>query len=297
MKNSLFTDSRGAEIPSFDLLHEEQSVLFAYRTMEEIFDESGANPDEPHKHNFYTIIFSKKGEGFHAIDFTRHEIKNNRVFFLMPGQVHQVFTPVRPIGIVIMFTSEFLCKYNISEDFLTNLGLFSCRPDTPPLDLSMELSDKLYIMGKEIESLFNRGDRFVYEAVAAWLKLFLIECNRVVEMNYGGNTQLIETGRDLVKRFKVLLERKFNEWHQVSKYAKALNITSDYLNSVMKDSVGTTAKDFIQNRVVIEAKRMGIHTELSSKEIAYSLGFQDPSHFSNFFKKREGITFSEFRSS
>lgn len=295
MKNTLFTDTRGMEIPSFDLLHEDQAVLFAYRTMEEIFDEAGDVPDEPHKHNFFTIIFAKQGSGKHIVDFTFHEIKDNRVFFLSPGQVHQVFTPVRPTGVVIMFTKDFLCRYHINEDFITNLGLFSCKPDTPPLDLPAETSDRLYRMGKEIEELFGRGERYVNEGVAAWLKLFLIECNRVAEKNYEGNTQLAETGRSLVGEFRKLLELHFREWHQVSDYAAELNITSDYLNNVMKSSVGSTAKDFIQSRIIIEAKRLGIHTDMSSKEIAYSLGFQDPAHFSNFFKKEEGITFSEFR--
>jgi AraC family transcriptional activator of pobA len=297
LKNSLFTESRGTEIPAFDLHHEDQAVLFAYRTMEEIFDESGATPDDPHKHNFYTIIFSKKGKGEHTIDFTKYIIKDNRVFFLMPGQVHQVYTPVRPEGLVIMFTGEFLCKYHINEDFLTNLGLFSCKPDTPPLDLSEERAAKIFSMGKEIEALFYRGDRYVNEAVASWLKLFLIECNSELDRSFNGNTQLLETGRDLVGRFRRLLEERFREWHQVSDYSDSLNITSDYLNTVMKDAVGTNAKDFIQKRIIVESKRLGIHTELTSKEIAYSLGFQDPAHFSNFFKKREGVTFSQFRES
>lgn len=297
MKNSLFTDTRGTEIPAFDLQLEDQSVLFAFRTMEEIFDESGTTPDDPHKHNFYTIIFSKKGEGEHVIDFTKYEIKDNRVFFLTPGQVHQVYTPVRPEGLVIMFTGEFLCKYHINQEFLTNMGLFSCKPDTPPLDLSEERATRIFTMGKEMEALFYRGERYVNEAVASWLKLFLIECNRELERSFDGNTQLLETGRDLVGRFRKLLEERFREWHQVSEYADSLNITSDYLNTVMKDAVGTNAKDFIQSRIIVESKRLGIHTELSSKEIAYSLGFQDPAHFSNFFKKREGITFSQFRES
>jgi AraC-like DNA-binding protein len=295
MKNSLFTESTGREIPSFDLLCEEQQVLFAYRTMEEIFDESGDTPDEPHKHNFYTIIFAKTGSGSHIIDFTPYDITDNRIFFLMPGQVHQVYTPARPVGHVIMFTAEFLCKYNINEEFISNLGLFSCKPGTPPLDLSPEVAQKIYSMGKEIEALFFRGERYVNEAVAAWLKLLLIECNSVAANNYDGNTQMMENGRDLMGRFRKLIEQHFNEWHQVSDYSTELNVTPDYLNNVIKSSIGSTAKEFIQSRIITEAKRLGYHTCLSSKEISYSLGFNDPAHFSKFFKKREGIPFSEFR--
>ncbi|GAB1374785.1 hypothetical protein MASR1M46_16710 [Bacteroidales bacterium] len=50
-----------------------------------------------------------------------------------------------------------------------------------------------------------------------------------------------------------MLEERFREWHQVSEYADSLNITSDYLNTVMKDAVGTNAKDFIQSRIIVES--------------------------------------------
>ncbi|MDD2419382.1 MAG: helix-turn-helix transcriptional regulator [Bacteroidales bacterium] len=295
MKNSFFTEITGREIPSFDLIHQDQPALFAYRTMEEIFDQSGDIPDEAHKHNFFTIIFVKSGEGSHIIDFTPYQIRDNRIFFLSPGQVHQVYTPSRPLGHVIMFSEEFLCRYNIDESFITDLGLFACQVGTPPLDVPNEISDRLYGMGKEIESLFFKEERYVNEAVAAWLKLFLIECNSVSRKWYRGNTQMLETGRDVMGKFRKLLEKNFRHWHQVSDYAQELSITPDYLNSVIKSSVGSTAKEFIQNRLVTEAKRMGYHTDLSSKEIAYSLGFNDPAHFSKFFKKAEGTSFSDFR--
>jgi AraC-like DNA-binding protein len=295
MKNSLFTDTRGREIPSFDLQLGEENVLFAFRTMEEIWDESGSEPDPPHRHNFYTIIFVKTGIGTHIIDYKEYDIIPGRVFFLSPGQVHQVYTPEKPDGLVIMFTKDFLCKYNISEDFLSNIALFSDHPEASPVDVGLEGSEKLEYIGKEIEQLFKRGERFVNDAVASWLKLFLIECNSAAEHLFAGNTQLLETGRSIAGEFKKLIEEKFHEWHLVGDYSKALNITPDYLNGVLKSTTGTNAKEYIQNRLILEARRLGAHTSLSSKEIAYKLGFLDPAHFSTFYKNTAGETFSDFR--
>lgn len=295
MKNSLFTDTRGREIPSFDLQLGEENVLFAFRTMEEIWNESGSEPDPPHRHNFYTVIFIKKGTGTHKIDYYEYDIISGRVFFLSPGQVHQVYTPEKPDGFVIMFTKDFLCKYNISEDFLSNIALFSNHPEASPLDIGVVGAVKLENIGNEIEQLFRNGERFVNEAVASWLKLFLIECNSAAEHLFAGNTQLMETGRSISGEFKKLVEDKFNEWHLVGDYSRALNITSDYLNNVIKSTTGTNAKVYIQNRLILEARRLGAHTALSSKEIAYKLGFLDPAHFSVFYKNTAGETFTDFR--
>ena len=63
----------------------------------------------------------------------------------------------------------------------------------------------------------------------------------------------------------------------------------------MKSTIGKTAKEFIIQRIMLEAKRLGLHTNMSTKEIAYSLGYDDPSHFSKLFKKTESLAFSEFR--
>jgi AraC-like DNA-binding protein len=98
-----------------------------------------------------------------------------------------------------------------------------------------------------------------------------------------------------VKNFKDLLEKHFIDWKKVGDYATELNLSSDYLNNVVKATIGKTAKELIQQRTVLEAKRLGLHTNLSTKEIAYQIGFDDPSHFSKFFKNVEGASFTDFR--
>lgn len=296
MKDKVFTDATKSAIPSFDLLHYEEPVLFAFKTMEGIYDEFMGETDVPHKHNFYTIVWARNACGKHYIDFREYDIKPNIVFFVAPGQVHQVITPHRPVGVVIMFTRDFLCKYNIEEEFITNLGIFAGYPGEPPLEINEESSFRLGIYADEIKKLFENESRFRNDSLASWLKLFLIECNKNLrERDDITNTQLLETGSQLVRNFKRELEKNFYKWHMVSEYANVLNVSSDYLNNVLKNAIGQNAKEYIQNRLILEAKRLGVHTELSSKEIAYTLGFDDPSHFSKFYKKVSGSNFSDFR--
>lgn len=105
----------------------------------------------------------------------------------------------------------------------------------------------------------------------------------------------MEVGKTLVKSFKEIIETHFTEWHQVKDYADALNVTPNYLNEVIKSSVHISAKDFIQDRLILEAKRMAIFSEKSSKEIGFELGFEDPSHFSKFFKSNTGQSLQFFK--
>ena len=111
----------------------------------------------------------------------------------------------------------------------------------------------------------------------------------------GKVTQNIEVGRSLVQRFKGLVEQHFSEWHQVQDYAKELNVSPGYLNEVISSAIQKPAKEYIQNRLILETKRLSLFTSKSNKEIGYELGFDDPSHFSKFFKTFTGNSIGEFR--
>lgn len=282
-------------IPSYELKHDNQKVFFAYRTMEEIYLRTGGKPGIPHRHDYYTVIWAKKACGLHYIDYNKYEIKPNILFFVSPGQVHQVITSPDPEGVVLMFNPEFLHRNYISIEFITNLGLFSDTSDIPPLTIDTQGAQKLLLISDNIEKTFRENSQYMFDSIGAYLKLFLIECNNYAIKSTSRNTQTIQSGRILLQKFKTILEEKHTEWHKVADYSNYLNITPDYLNSVIKEIVGKNAKEFIQQRIVLEAKRLGVHTYLSSKEIAYKLGFEDPSHFSRFFKKVDGTSFSDFR--
>lgn len=284
-------------IPSMELEHEGQKVNFALRTMEEIHATRGNLPDIPHRHDFYTILWSKNACGQHFIDYKEHFIEPNVIFFVNPGQVHQVITFGEPEGVVIMFTREFLSRNLISEDFLVNLGLFSESADTPPLRIEETNVKKLHELSDAISETFHSNTEYQTEIIGAYLKLFLIECNKFAPKPDIEISHMIQSGRTILKNFKEQVEKNFNNWHKVANYADALNISPDYLNNVIKNSIGKTAKEFIQDRLILEAKRLGVHTYMSNKEIAYEIGFDDPSHFSKFYKNNEGIPYSDFRNS
>lgn len=285
----------GYHIPAYELMHNNEPVSFAFRTMEEIYEKSGNVTDPPHRHNYFTVLWANNACGEHSIDYTQYSIRPNLIFFVTPGQVHQVITYGKPEGYVIMFTDDYLVQNQISEDFIFNLGLFSCSATTPPLDIKPENEAQLKNIAENIKATFHSEQNYKQEILSSYLKLFLIECNKLISTPNLQNPQLYQSSKSILWQFKQKTENHYKLWHKVSEYAQALNLSADYLNDVVKSAIGKTAKEFIQERICLEAKRMGLHTNLSTKEIAWELGFEDPSHFSKFFKNTENKSFTEFR--
>lgn len=284
-----------SEIPSYELRHNNQEVTFAIRSMQEVIEMFGTTRDVPHSHQYYTLIWSQNASGRHIIDYQEYEMKPDDIFFVSPGQVHQIEHTPNPEGWVILFSCDFLSKNYVSDSFITNLNLFSDVGSTPPIHIHPETAFKLNDLVHHIYDIFYSEDDYKFEKIGAYLKLFLMECAPYAHQPEEKNPQFLQSGGQIVREFKQLLEQHFTDWHKVSDYASKLNISSDYLNNVVKSSIGSNVKELIQKRIILEAKRLGLHTEYSNKEIAYRIGFNEPSHFSRFFKKVEGKPFSEFR--
>ncbi len=283
------------KIDSLDLLDEGAPASFVMRTMEEIDLRQEGIADDPHRHNYYSIIWSFTATGKHIIDFHEYSIEPRTLFFVSPGQVHQVITDPGPKGLVILFTLEFLQKNSIQAEFISNLRLFRDCDETPPLPLNEMVSSRLMTFADAMSKALKSPDDMKFETIGAYLKLFLIECNRQCSLFPDSNTQNLEVGRSLVQRFKGLVEEHFTGWHQVQDYARELNVSPGYLNEVISSSIHKPAKEYIQNRLILETKRLSLFTAKSIKEIGYDLGFDDPSHFSKFFKTFTGNSIGEFR--
>jgi AraC family transcriptional regulator, transcriptional activator of pobA len=288
-------DKQRLDIPSFELIHEGQTADFVFKKIQDGVNVHGYKEEVPHRHNYYTVMWAIEMSGKHVIDYKEYNIQNNNIFFVSPEQVHQVLLGKNQNGILLMFTCNFLDRHFINKKFISDLGLFSEISESPPLVIDHESAIILKGFTNEIIKSFSSADIYKFEKIGAWLKLFLIECNKFAPNLKSDNPQALQSAKSILIRFKDLLETNFKTWRQVIDYANELNISPDYLNTVIKNTVGKTAKELIQQRIVLESKRLGLHTELSTKEIAYNLGFDDPSHFSHFFKNVENQSFSDFK--
>lgn len=268
---------------------------FVLKRMEDIYRSTNGAPDKPHRHDYYTIIFIEKGEGTHFVDFTEYKITDHSIFFIQPGQMHQVILSNEPVGWVITFSEEFLISNSIPDKMLNDIFLFNNYGQSPPLAIN-ERDIPIYKSLIEQMSHFSQSlETYTQEAVGSLLKIFLIQSNNHCSLSKSNNPQLEETSNHILRTFKQLLNKQYATAHMVSDYASNLAVTSDYLNKTVKNLTGKSAKDHIQSKLIIEAKRALLFSNTSNKELAYTLGFDESAHFNNFFKKITGQTPSEFR--
>lgn len=271
-------------------------LSFGISRMEAIYRQRKGKPDAPHRHNYYTALLIKQAKGKHFIDFESYPLSDLQVYFITPGQVHQLIEEQVSIGYSMVFSVEFLIQNNIPLSFIDDLNLFNNYNQNPPLDLNIQQFDKLAYYCNEMIACQDNTHKYKTAATGALLKLFLITCNQICTLPTD-NPQQLEASNSILKKFKQLVESNYLTWHSTSDYARALNITPDHLNRTIKSLIGKTAKNYIQARITIAAKRLLYFSDLSSKEIAYQLGFSEPANFSAFFKKNTGLSPSQFKKS
>ena len=268
---------------------------FALKRMEDIYRNAQGDPDSPHRHDYYTVIFIEKGEGLHFVDFTEYKVEDRTIYFIQPGQMHQLALIGEPVGWVINFTEEFMIANAIPEKLINEIYLFNDYGQSPPL--LIDESDLPVYQNLIMQMTHFAGSLEMYTAgaVGSLVKIFLIQSNNNCNLRNSNNPQLIETSNHILRTFKKLLNKKYATVHMVSDYADEMAVTSDYLNKTVKNLTGKSAKDHIQSKLITEAKRSLLSSDISNKELAYALGFEESAHFNNFFKKITGNTPSQFR--
>lgn len=277
------------------MLHQNQAVNFLCKTMQEVEAEENDQLQQPHRHHYYSIIWVEKAKGMHHIDFKSYPLKSNTIFFIGPEQVHYLEVTGNPQGYVFLFTTEFLESNGIPQVFLSGLELFFACDEIMPIRLKPGQIPEMKMYANHIFTEFERDHYLKQESIAAWLKLLLIACKRIKAENSIHNLPFQNAQSKIVKEFKNLLERNYSRYHKVSDYAGELHLSANYLNEVIKEETGHSAKDFIQDRIILEAKRLATHSAITLKETAFQLGFDDPSHFSKFFRNCTSGDFTAFR--
>lgn len=132
-------------------------------------------------------------------------------------------------------------------------------------------------------------------AMRALLALIAIEIGRLSASHARSGGVTLAPADATVEALQRLVEEHFRKERQISFYAARLAMTPDRLNDHVKRAAGVTAGHLIRQRVLTEAKRELVFTGRAIHEIAYQLGFADPSHFARFFRRQTGLTPQEFR--
>lgn len=247
----------------------------------------------PHVHNFYEVCIFLKGSGTHEIDFTPYPIHDNTVHIITPGSVHLIKACPETKGYIIAFSAAFYDYFAQYQQKLSSFSFYSLASSYPIINLELPIAN--YIKNWLDNLITDYTNQSPNLFLWAHLHLFLWKIHLIYNELKPISPVKMDANAQLLERFKQLIEQHFSEKHQVQEYAQLLFISPSQLNRVVKKISGYTAVELIQDRVILEAKRLLFFSEMTNQEIAFHLSFSDPSHFTKLFKNKTGMTPSEFK--
>lgn len=244
-----------------------------------------------HRHNYYEIFFFDIGNGTHHIDFDEHEIKDNSIHFVSPGQVHLIKRGPSSKGGLILFSRDFFYVGSSEPHSLFNYPFLN-HSGAPVLNLAKHDYAGFADILRQIETV-SEGDNDINTGILrSYLNIILLKCHQLFN---AGNPGYGIKESTVFNNFRQYVENDYRRNRLPSYYADKLNITEKKLNELTKAYSGESAGEFIRQRVLLEAKRLLYNSDHSIKEIAYFLGFDDPSYFNRYFKQNTGLTAGDYR--
>jgi len=246
------------------------------------------NADLVHRHDFYELLWITRGAGTHAIDFAPYPLQDHTLVLIAPGQVHHLQRNAARLdeALVLIFNEEFFVRDASDRELLAAL--------TPPAAVLAGPVGEAGI-GAVLALLADQYAHPVrdYELLRTVLKLVLLLARQLVRAGGPGPGRSLVSER--VHAFRVLVETEYVRWHRVAPYAARLALSAKRLDQLCRAALGKSAQRLVHERLALEAQRRLAFEAGSVKEIAFGLGFEDPSYFSRFFRALTGTTPKDFR--
>lgn len=246
-----------------------------------------------HRHPFYELVWVSEGQAHFFCDFQDYVIPAGTMAFIAPGQVHQWQGHFEHVNLTIVgFTLNQLAYYGKITQVVSELP-FQDDTHVPFLSFTDEVATIFEALFETIRERFVSRSANHKDVLSAYLNVILVELQRVYVSE--ATLPAIDSTTQLAQAYRKLVEQHFLEYKQVQDYAQMLGITLNHLVESIRKTTGQTPKQILQERLVLEAKRLLIHTGASVAEISHQLDFKTPSYFGSWFKKLEGITPVQFR--
>lgn len=243
---------------------------------------------ELHRHDFFYILALKNGSGNHEIDFISYTINDHSVFFMRPGQVHQLFLKAGSTGYLLQFTSQFFSP----NDKASNLLLHNAG-STNHYKLDADHFQKLFAILTYIYEEYTGKQERYEQVIKANMCILFIELVRQQHSNSLSHPALYAQER--LEEFSALLEDNIFTCKHVAQYAAMMNLSAYQLNAITKATLGKSCSELITGQIILEAKRCLLATSHQVNQTAYRLGYEDVSYFIRFFKKHTGLSPEAFR--
>lgn len=249
---------------------------------------NGMSSEKPlqylHRDNYYIFAYMKAGYAKGIIDFETYQIYGPSIFFIQPGQMHSLIeykdsdSWILLVDKALVRTEDEYILWNVS----TKSGII---PDKQHMQ---DLDDCLSLLDRRMSGL-NTFDEITLSLISVYTGIIAEICKKGIKNDMTGRPFAI------MSQFRALVSSCQKTMKSSSDYARKLNITPAYLNEITNRISGLTATEYIQNEIIIQAKRMLFNTQMNVKEIAIELGYEDWSYFTRLFTRKTSMTPTQFR--
>ncbi len=296
------------EIKSYDQLSDlykdekvgtpiQQESNFTIHRMEEVHGTPVTSP--VFRANYYSFVMVKSGKSFYTIDDKTFFTQPNTLYFTNPGHLKSFGIEEVVHGFLITTREEYLKKH-IHQEVFKEFS-FLLTEIVPPCFLPEAKFEELASLAEQILLEAQKESSLKDKIMSSLFMVFLL---KVKEYLLADTTFKMAHDRDsqIVQQFKKDLEKTFRQETvqsgelQVGVFAEAQQLNPSYFSTVIKVKTGKSANKWVQDKLIIEAKALLSGSQSSVKEIAYKLGFTEPTHFTKFFKRNVGTTPNQYRS-
>ena len=252
------------------------------------------------RYSFYTVFFKKINCGDLRYGLSNYDYEEGTLIFLAPGQVIGQYGEdyYQPQGIALVFHPDLIAGTTLGGK-MHDYHFFSYAVNEA-LHLSEHERKVILDCFSKIEyELHHAIDKHSKQLIISNIELFLNYCTRFYDRQFITSDN---SNKGILERFESLLDRYFISENpikyglpSVSWFAEELNLSANYFGDLIKKETSVSAQEYIQTKIVDIAKKRLFDADKSISEIAYSLGFKYPQHFTRVFKQRTGVTPNEFR--
>lgn len=231
----------------------------------------------------YVLVYCASGKLDIIIDENKFTLKGGEVVTITSGQIHHITKASKVKGFILEFSFGFFCKNDKDIELIFHNGLFCHFAMNEVVAVNKNsIEDQLNQIGHE---LAQQPYQYLI-SVHSRIELILVAINRA-KVKRGDEIWKPDA---LFLKFLEAVRDNFEHNYPLAQFAKMLHTTELKLNEQAKQHAGKTAQHVIYGLITSEAKRLLTYGNLSVKEVAYQLGFNDQFYFSNFFKKQAKLS-------
>jgi AraC family transcriptional regulator, transcriptional activator of pobA len=247
-----------------------------------------------HKVNFYILMVVTADIGRHSIDYKDFYYNKGTILAIRKDQIHRFYANKNVKGYLLLFKEEFLNRYLNENEVAKTIQMFNELLVSPKTQLNVnEFKEITNLLSKIDREFLKVSDDYSLRIIRSHLHILITLIHRIKSKGYD-KVQLSNYLRDFIK-FQDMLEKNYSQSKKVSFYSDMLGFSSKKLNSIVKYITNKSVKVFIDDVIIIKAKKHLLYSDLSVKETAFKLGFNDPSNLYKYFKKHTKLTPEAFR--